>query len=350
MPHDTTPNRQSVRHTIAFDADVAEGDRLQIEGDEAKHAVRVKRVREGDRVRVLLGDGRVALTHVEDAGRTLALRVAECWTEPMPFPRIEVCTATPKGPRLEKMIDMLAQVGADQWRPMSTKYGVVDPRENKLARSQRVADEAMDTIGGLLGSRVIPVAEGTRALGDAVVHAFRNAQPTHHAIATAVSLHDPAASEAGVRLGLNMSPDVMSAGTHPVFPLVQHANRNALDATASQGGGRNEVDATVVPDPDLAQGECLLIMVVDDGPGVFLGSDDPFVLGVSTKETGGGVGLTICRDIAQSLGGRVSLGSVPPARPDLGWGTTGGSALLPRAPSNHEVLIGAEGNAGGSGG
>ena len=143
MPHDTTPNRQSVRHTIAFDADVAEGDRLQIEGDEAKHAVRVKRVREGDRVRVLLGDGRVALTHVEDAGRTLALRVAECWTEPMPFPRIEVCTATPKGPRLEKMIDMLAQVGADQWRPMSTKYGVVDPRENKLARSQRVADEAM---------------------------------------------------------------------------------------------------------------------------------------------------------------------------------------------------------------
>ena len=214
----------------------------------------------------------------------------------------------------------------------------------------RVADEAMDTIGGLLGSRVIPVAEGTRALGDAVVHAVRNAQPTHHAIATAVSLHDPAASEAGVRLGLNMSPAVMSAGTLPVFPLVQNAIRNALEATASQGGGRIEVDASVVPAPALAQGECLLIMVVDDGPGVFLGSDDPFVLGVSTKETGGGVGLTICRDIAQSLGGRVSLGSVPPARPDHGWGTTCFSALLPIAPSNDEVLIGAEGNAGGSGG
>lgn len=165
------PSRKSVRHTIAFyeDSDdgrgaLSDGDTVTVTGDRAKHAVRVKRVRAGDRVRLLLGAGRVALTTVEDPGRDLVLRVDEVWAEPAASPRIEVCSATPKGPRLEKMIDMLAQVGADAWRPMATKYGVVDPRENKLARAQRVADEAMQQC---LRAHPMTVGEGV-AFGDAL--------------------------------------------------------------------------------------------------------------------------------------------------------------------------------------
>lgn len=143
MPNTPPPERTSVRHTIAIQSpQPAPGDSVLIQGDEAKHAVRVKRVRTGDRVRLLLGDGCVALTEVQEAGRQLQLTVLDAWTEQAPTPRIEVCSATPKGPRLEKMIDMLAQVGADHWQPMHTKYGVVDPRDTKLERAQRVAHES----------------------------------------------------------------------------------------------------------------------------------------------------------------------------------------------------------------
>lgn len=143
MPTESSNERASVRHTISIDGGLPRvGELITVIGDEAKHAVRVKRVREGDRVRVLTGGGGVALTEVHASGRDVVLGVIDSWVEPAPVPFVEVCSATPKGPRLEKMIDMLAQVGADCWRPMNTKYGVVDPRDTKLERCKRVAQEA----------------------------------------------------------------------------------------------------------------------------------------------------------------------------------------------------------------
>ncbi|MFU8828447.1 MAG: RsmE family RNA methyltransferase [Phycisphaerales bacterium] len=133
------------RHTIFIDdrpLPEARGERIHIEGDEAKHAIRVKRVAESDEVRVLNGKGGVLLTRVLDARKTLELVVESFSVEPPLALTLEMATATPKGPRLDKMIDMLSQVGASSWMPISTKYGVVEPGSNKIDRMERICRES----------------------------------------------------------------------------------------------------------------------------------------------------------------------------------------------------------------
>jgi 16S rRNA (uracil1498-N3)-methyltransferase len=133
------------RHTLYIDdrpLPDAPGESILIEGDEAKHAIRVKRVSEGDFVRVLDGKGGVLLTRVVDARRALKLVVESFDHEPKPGLTLEMATASPKGPRLDKMIDMLGQVGAAQWRPLTTKRGVVEPGSNKIDRMERICRES----------------------------------------------------------------------------------------------------------------------------------------------------------------------------------------------------------------
>lgn len=133
------------RHTLYIDdrpLPNAPGEPILIEGDEAKHAIRVKRVTEGDLVRLLDGKGGVLLTKVVDARRTLKLVVESSEREPKPGLTLEMATASPKGPRLDKMIDMLGQVGAAEWRPLATKLGVVEPGSNKIDRMERICRES----------------------------------------------------------------------------------------------------------------------------------------------------------------------------------------------------------------
>lgn len=129
-------------HTLFF-PDLTERDQtLVIEGDEARHAARVKRLTVGDSVRVLNGQGLVATCRVQDTHRRLALEVVAREVARRIVPGVNVWSATPKGARVEEMIDALVQVGAESWTPMATKYGVVDPRETKLYRLDRISVEA----------------------------------------------------------------------------------------------------------------------------------------------------------------------------------------------------------------
>lgn len=133
------------RHTLYLDdrpLPSAPGESIRVEGDEAKHAIRVKRVVEGDQVRVLDGKGGVLLTRVVDARRSLDLVIESAEQEPQPTVGIELATASPKGQRLDKMIDMLGQVGAGIWHPLATKYGVVEPGGNKIDRMERICRES----------------------------------------------------------------------------------------------------------------------------------------------------------------------------------------------------------------
>ena len=128
-------------------ARLAPGDSLTITGDEAEHARRVKRLQPGDTVSVLTGAGVTADASVLDARRDLRLRLLRVAVVAPLRPAIDVLSATPKGPRADDMLDMLAQVGARSWAPLGTALGVVDPRETKLARLRRIAREASKQSG-----------------------------------------------------------------------------------------------------------------------------------------------------------------------------------------------------------
>ncbi len=134
-------------HTLFFPEISAVLGEVVVEGDEAKHATRVKRLTPGETVRVIDGKGMVVLAEVVDAGRTLRLRVLERRVEPPVSPAVHVWSATPKGPRIAELVEGLVQVGAASWTPMQTKLGVVDPRESKLERMERVVIEASKQSG-----------------------------------------------------------------------------------------------------------------------------------------------------------------------------------------------------------
>ncbi|MEL6498917.1 MAG: RsmE family RNA methyltransferase [Planctomycetota bacterium] len=127
---------------------------MEILGDEAHHAARVKRVEPGQPLELLDGAGAVAQAEVaqivklgKKAGWALHARINTVTRYPQPTPRVVVNTAVPKGPRIESMIDQLSQVGVAAWSPLACARSVVDPRAGKLDRMTRVALEAAKQSG-----------------------------------------------------------------------------------------------------------------------------------------------------------------------------------------------------------
>jgi len=135
------------RHSVYLPDLGPAGGTITLEGDEARHAVRVKRVQPGQRVAVLDGQGRCVITEVAEAGRTLALRVLSDERAAPPSPRVELYTATPKGPRAGTMIDVISQAGADAWVPLRTAFGTETVKDNRRDRLERVAVEALKQCG-----------------------------------------------------------------------------------------------------------------------------------------------------------------------------------------------------------
>lgn len=115
---------------------------LVFTGDEAKHAQRVKRVRVGERVLGLDGSGILVTGDVVSLGRELVVRIIDTAEAPIPKPMIEVWAPMPKGTRSGDLVDMLTQVGAHSWIPMTTARSVSPLTEARRSRLGRVAVEA----------------------------------------------------------------------------------------------------------------------------------------------------------------------------------------------------------------
>ncbi|MBX9737410.1 MAG: 16S rRNA (uracil(1498)-N(3))-methyltransferase, partial [Phycisphaerales bacterium] len=123
-----------------------------VRGDEARHALRVKRLRQGERVELISGDGLIArgvLAEITLSKRDDALRIdiTEVYQQPTPRVRLEVWSSVPKGGEAGEMIDMLSQLGCDTWRPLTCERSVAGATENKVERMRRVCVEAAKQCG-----------------------------------------------------------------------------------------------------------------------------------------------------------------------------------------------------------
>jgi 16S rRNA (uracil1498-N3)-methyltransferase len=92
-----------------------------LDGEEARHAATVRRMRAGERLMLSDGDGGLARCVVEavQAGRDAALHVLieERWTEPEPSLRVIVVQALVKGDRGELAVELATEAGADAVLP-----------------------------------------------------------------------------------------------------------------------------------------------------------------------------------------------------------------------------------------
>ena len=95
-------------------------------------------------------------------------------------------------------------------------------------------------------------------------------------------------------------PCIVRADEDQVEQLLINLVRNALDAVRNTGGGVRLAWSLVQGD------ETVEIRVVDEGHGIAPGAD-VFVPFFTTKKGGTGIGLALCRQIADAHGGQVAL-------------------------------------------
>jgi len=127
---------------------------VAIDGEQARHAIRVRRMQPGEPLVLLDGAGTSARATVESSDKNgpnaswrLLVRLERIQRHPRQRPEIHVVCPAPKGDLLETMIDQLSQVGATSWRPLTSDRSEREPREGKLDRLGRVAQESAKQCG-----------------------------------------------------------------------------------------------------------------------------------------------------------------------------------------------------------
>ncbi|WP_370290179.1 16S rRNA (uracil(1498)-N(3))-methyltransferase [Nocardioides sp.] len=124
------------QHLVPDLAGVAPGATVTVEGDEAHHAVVVRRLRQGERLQLSDGRGRVVLgTIAATAKRTLDVTVEEVVDHPEPVPRITVVQALPKGDRGELAVEVLTEIGVARIVPWAAERSVAVWKGERAAKS-----------------------------------------------------------------------------------------------------------------------------------------------------------------------------------------------------------------------
>ena len=115
---------------------VVAGASLEVTGDEAHHAVAVRRLRVGEQVVLTDGAGRSATCLVASTGkRAFSASVSSVSSVDRPSPTVTVVQAIPKGDRGELAVEVLTEVGADTIVPWAASRSVAVWRGERAAKS-----------------------------------------------------------------------------------------------------------------------------------------------------------------------------------------------------------------------
>lgn len=113
------------QHLVTSLAGVVAGDTVVVEGDEAHHAVVVRRLRVGESLQLADGVGRVATGEVSStAKREFAVLVRDVVELDEPSPRFTVVQALPKGDRGELAVEVLTEIGVARIVPWAAARSV----------------------------------------------------------------------------------------------------------------------------------------------------------------------------------------------------------------------------------
>ncbi len=123
------------------------GDRVEVTGPEAHHAVAVRRLGVGEQLMLCDGAGRRATGEIVETGkRRMVVRVDQIGDEPRPTPHFTVIQALPKGDRGELAVEVLTEIGVGAVVPWAASRSVAvwrgERADKSLAKWRATAREA----------------------------------------------------------------------------------------------------------------------------------------------------------------------------------------------------------------
>lgn len=121
---------------------------VTVTGDEARHAVRVSRLRIGEQITVGDGAGWLGRGAVESTtSSSFRVRLDEVWQDPEPATRLLLVQALAKGDRDERAVEQSTEFGVDGLVPWQAERSVsrwndADKASKGVAKWSRIAREA----------------------------------------------------------------------------------------------------------------------------------------------------------------------------------------------------------------
>lgn len=151
------------QHLVPSLDGVCAGDEVVVDGDEAHHAVVVRRLRIGEGLLLTDGLGRVVTGEVsETTKRSFTVVVRDVAELPEPRPRVSVVQALPKGERGELAVEVLTEVGVARIVPWAAARSVAvwkgERAAKSLAKWQATAREAAKQSRRAWHPEVLPLA------------------------------------------------------------------------------------------------------------------------------------------------------------------------------------------------
>ncbi len=123
-------------HLVPSLTGVVAGSVVEVTGDEAHHAVVVRRLREGEQVVLTDGAGTSVAGEVATTGkRVFTVAVADVVHTERPDPAFTVVQALPKGERGEMAVEVLTEVGVDVIVPWAAARSVAVWKGERAAKS-----------------------------------------------------------------------------------------------------------------------------------------------------------------------------------------------------------------------
>ena len=123
-------------HLVPTLSGVTAGATVEVTGDEAHHAVAVRRLRAGEQVVLTDGAGTSAVGEVAGTGkRVFTVAVTSVAVEGPAQPSVTVVQALPKGDRGELAVEMLTEIGVGTIVPWAASRSVAVWRGERAAKS-----------------------------------------------------------------------------------------------------------------------------------------------------------------------------------------------------------------------
>lgn len=117
-------------------ADARPGSLVAVTGDEAHHAVAVRRLRVGEQVVLTDGAGTAGTGTVEETGkRRFTVRLSDVRRDGRPDPELLVVQALPKGDRGELAVEVLTEIGVARIVPWAAARSVAVWKGERAAKS-----------------------------------------------------------------------------------------------------------------------------------------------------------------------------------------------------------------------